>query len=30
MANGRVTKADLAWSAACIILILLMHGLGYL
>jgi hypothetical protein len=32
MANkrGRVTKADLVWSAACIVLILLAHGLGYI
>lgn len=28
--RGRVTKADLIWSAGCVILILLMHGLGYL
>lgn len=26
----KVTKADLAWSAAAIITMFLMHGLGYL
>lgn len=26
----KVTKADLIWSAACIIIVLLAHGLGYI
>lgn len=32
MANPkeRITKADLIWSAAAVILILLMHGMDYL
>lgn len=27
---GEVTRADLIWSAGCVILILLMHGMDYL
>lgn len=30
MGKNRVTKADLIWSAACIIIVLLAHGLGYI
>lgn len=26
----KVTKADLAWSAGCIVIVLLAHGLWYL
>ncbi len=28
--RGQVTKADLIWSAGCIIVILLAHGMDYL
>lgn len=28
--QGRITKADLIWSAAAVILIFFMHGAGYL
>lgn len=28
--RGKVTKKDLIWSAACIVVILLAHGMGYI
>lgn len=27
---GKITKADLAWSAAAVIIIFLMHGMNFL
>ena len=30
MNAGEVTKADLAWTAIVVILIFLMHGLGFM
>lgn len=28
--RGRVTRADLIWSAGAIFLIFMMHGMGYM
>lgn len=30
MSEPKITKTNLAWCAAAIVLILLMHGLGYM